>query len=186
MAKKFLFPAIGKLVTAKTIMAVFLGIGLLSYFTGTWDFLEPMAWAGSTGLLVIEAWDRFLVKQAYYAAEKFVSDGLSNVVVIDFGGASIEDAKLHFKANKVTRVEGKLLVTQKDYQDLIMASFEACTLNPAQTIDLVSAGPYGFNIGLGMMLGLDRYNIRIWQYYKGKYQQVPTPRKEWKELKRSL
>lgn len=173
-------------VLNRPVMMVAIGVilGLLAWLVDGWNLIEPTTGL-ATLLFAASAWYQTRkAKEAYY--EDCTNADGRHVVALEVGRPISEAVKDKFgHCDILVRVQevigSSVLTSNEDYEKVARAVYSACARCQNQPIDLIVSGPNGLLLIVGQMLGLDRFRVKVWQYYNGTYQEVPRPTRDWLE-----
>ena len=181
MSKKT-FSFFDKIITQRNLIFLGLVASLIVTTFDYWDFLEPVIGIMTLSFVGSSWWANQKAKRAYYEDNSNSDD--RHVVALEVGRPVSEAVKSQFgHLDVLVRVEDVIgttvLVTDDHYRQVSQSVYSACARNQNRPIDLIVSGPNALVFLVGQMVGMDRFKIRVWQYYNGEYQSVPMVARDW-------
>ena len=167
----------------KKLLVMGVSIGLISQYFDLWSWLEPAITFLTLAMSAIGVWQTKKAKSAYYATDN--GDDVF-VIALEVGRPISEAVKKSFgQLDALIRVQDvigtSVLTMDEHYEKIARAVYTACAANQNRQIKLIVSGPNGLLAIIGMMLGMDRFRVQIYQYYNGIYTPIPRPTRDWLE-----
>ena len=164
---------------------IFVGVivGIICYFMGWWDFVEPIMGLSTLSLVVYQLKLKEAAKKTIYS-----DNGDSQWVVGLQIGCDLAPAMISKFGHIDVMIDAKAvtgshtLATENDYKALAKEAYKAIAAGAGKNTKVVLSGPVTLAFMVGQMCALHAHNVQLFNYVPttNSYEALPKVTSDWK------